>query len=107
MLDVGSSGAEAVNQQDSFVDLKAKLNDPAAYFLGEDFSGVFLPDIKSEYYGIPPNKSYVFADVDDGDVKTSGFSPLRSFAQGGLAQAWTGGVYPFNSRRTGRLPLSL
>ena len=97
MLDVGSSGAEAVNPQDSFVDLKAKLNDPAAYFLGEDFSGVFLPDFKSEYYGIPPSKSYIFADVDDGDVKTSGFSPLRSFAQGGLAQAWTGGVYPFNS----------
>ena len=98
MLDVGRSGAEPVNQQDSFVELKAKLNDPAAYFLGEDFSGVFFPDIKSEYYGIPPSKSYIFADVDGDAVKTSGFSPLRSFAQGGLAQAWTGGVYPFNEQ---------
>jgi choline dehydrogenase-like flavoprotein len=104
MLDVGGSGGEPVNQQDSFVDLKTKLNDPAAYFLGEDFSGVFLPDFKSEYYGIPPNKSYVFADVDGDAIKTSGFSPLRSFAQGGLAQAWTGGVYPFNEHELEDFP---
>lgn len=96
MLDVGGSGPEPVNKQDSFAELKANLRDPAAYFLGEDFSGVFFPDITSEYYGIPPSKSYVFADVDSDPLKTSGFSPLRSFAQGGLAQAWTGGVYPFN-----------
>jgi choline dehydrogenase-like flavoprotein len=96
MLDVGATGGQPINRQDSFVELKAKLIDPAAYFLGEDFSGVFLPEFKSEYYGIPPNKSYVFANVDRG-VRTSGFSPLWSFAQGGLAQAWTGGAYPFNS----------
>jgi choline dehydrogenase-like flavoprotein len=96
MLDVGTNGAKPVNGQDSFVDLKARLNDPAAYFLGEDFSGVFFPEFKSEYYGIPPSKSYIFADVVGDAVKASGFSPLRSLAQGGLAQAWTGGVYPFN-----------
>ena len=45
MLDVGGSGAEPVNKQDSFAELKANLKDPAAYFLGEDFSGVFFPDI--------------------------------------------------------------
>ena len=82
MLDVGARGGEPINQQDSFVELKTKLIDPAAYFLGEDFSGVFLPEFKSEYYGIPPNKSYVIANGDDG-VRTSGFSPLWSFAQGG------------------------
>ena len=95
MLDVGRNGTEAVNRRDSFVELKTKLSDPAAYFLGSDFSGVFFPDISSEYYGVPPNKSYIFDDDVDG-IQTSGFSPLRSFAQGGLAQAWTGGVYPFN-----------
>ncbi len=104
MLDVGTNGAEPVNRQDTFVDLKAQLKDPAAYFLGEDFSGVFFPDFKSEYYGIPPSKSYVFADVDGDEVKSSGFSPLRSFAQGGLAQAWTGGVYPLNTHELGEFP---
>ena len=104
MLDVGMSGAEPVNKQDSFADLKNHLQDPAGYFLGEDFSGVFFPDIASEYYGIPPSKSYIFADVDGDAVKSSGFSPLRSFAQGGLAQAWTGGVYPFNEHELGDFP---
>jgi choline dehydrogenase-like flavoprotein len=104
MVDTGASGAESVNSQDSFVDLKAELNDPAAYFLGEDFSGVFFPDIKSEYYGIPPNKSYVLKHVDGDGVKASGFAPLRSFAQGGLAQAWTGGVYPFHDHELEDFP---
>src|SRR5690349_7038911 len=103
MLDVGARGGPPINQQDTFVELKSKLIDPVAYFLGEDFSGVLLPESKSEYYGIPPNKSYVFVNVDDG-IKASGFSPLWSFAQGGLAQAWTGGVYPFNSSELGQYP---
>ena len=72
-------------------------------FLGSDFSGVFFPDISSEYYGVPPNKSYIFDDDVDG-IQTSGFSPLRSFAQGGLAQAWTGGVYPFNDNELKDFP---
>ena len=106
MLDVGNSGPDPVNREDSFVDLKAKLQDPAAYFLGEDFSGVFFPELKSEYYGIPPNKSYVLANVEDGGVRASEFSPLLSFAQGGLAQAWTGGAYPFNSDELDEYPFS-
>jgi choline dehydrogenase-like flavoprotein len=106
MLDVGASGAEAVNREDNFVELKAKLSDPAAYFLGKDFSGVFLPEYKSEYYGIPPSKSYVFADIGDDVVRTRGFAPLRSFAQGGLAQAWTGGTYPFNADELADYPFS-
>jgi choline dehydrogenase-like flavoprotein len=104
MLDVGHSGAEPVNEQDSFINLKTNLEDPAAYFLGADFSGVFLPDFKSEYYGIPPSKEYVFSDVDGFRAKTNGFSPLLSFAQGGLAQAWTGGVYPFNDNELMHFP---
>jgi choline dehydrogenase-like flavoprotein len=106
MLDVGRNGTGAVNRRDSFVELKTKLSDPAAYFLGRDFSGVFFPDLTSEYYGIPPNKSYIFTDVDGDAVKTNGFSPLRSFAQGGLAQAWTGGVYPFNEEELRDFPFS-
>jgi len=93
MLDVGARGGQPINRQDSFVELKVKLIDPAAYFLGRDFSGVFFPDLTSEYYGIPPNKSYAIVNVDDG-VRTGGFSPLWSFAQGGLAQAWTGDIEP-------------
>jgi len=55
MLDVGRNGTETVNGRDSFVELKTNLSDPAAYFLGRDFSGVFFPDLTDEYYGIPPS----------------------------------------------------
>jgi len=96
MLDVGRAGPDPINGQDTFIDLKANLKDPVEYFLGENMEGVIYPDFKSEYYGIPPSKSYVFSDVDGFAVKASGFSPLSSFAQGGLAEAWTGGTYPFN-----------
>jgi hypothetical protein len=85
-----------VNRQDALTSLKTNLKDPVEYFLGENFEGVLYPDFRSEYYGIPPNKSYVFSDVDGFHMKSQGLIPLSSFAQGGLAQAWTGGVYPFN-----------
>jgi choline dehydrogenase-like flavoprotein len=42
--------------------------------------------------------------VDGVRAKTDGFSPLLSFAQGGLAQAWTGGVYPFNDDELAHFP---
>jgi len=48
MLDVGRNGTETVNGRDSFVELKTNLSDPAAYFLGRDFSGVFFPDLTDE-----------------------------------------------------------
>ena len=51
MLDVGARGGPPINQQDGFVELKTKLTDPVAYFLGEEFSGVLLPESKSEYTG--------------------------------------------------------
>ena len=104
MLDVGHRGPERVNRGDSFDELKANLSDPASYFLGEDFEGVFYPDIKSEYYGIPPSQTYVFSDGDAFRIKSEGFSPLMSFAQGGLAQAWTGGTYPFNDEELRDFP---
>jgi choline dehydrogenase-like flavoprotein len=104
MLDIGNQGHEPVNVTDSFLDLKANLEDPVAYFLGENFDGVLYPDSTSEFYGIPPSKTHVLADLDEFAVKTKGFSPLVSFAQGGLAEAWTGGVYPFNDDDLERFP---
>jgi choline dehydrogenase-like flavoprotein len=104
MLDIGYQGREPVNTTDNFVDLKANLKDPAAYFLGENLEGVFYPGSTSEFYGIPPTKTHVLADLDGFGVKTNGFTPLISFAQGGLAEAWTGGVYPFNDDELKQFP---
>jgi len=96
MLDVGHTKPEVVNPIDSLNALKRNLDDPASYFLGNDYRGVFFPNTRGEYYGTPPNKDYVFSGVDNFSYQAKGFAPLMSFARGGLAEAWTGGVYPFN-----------
>ena len=97
MLDVGRHGADPVSPTATMTALKDTLADPAGYFLGSGFGGVLLPTDDAEYYGIPPSKDYVFDPVPEFRFSSSGFAPLFSFAQGGLAQAWTAGCYPFNA----------
>ena len=96
IVDVGWSPNDAVNPGDSFVDLKHNLDDPAAYFLGQNNEGVLLPGDDSEFYGIPPSKAYALRSVAQFDSVTHNFEPLVSFARGGLAEMWTGGCYAFN-----------
>ncbi len=96
MLDVGNESPPVLNPEDKFCDLKNNLADPVQYFLGDDFRSVIFPDSEEEYYGFPPGKGYVFLRPEGFKLKTNGFSPLVSFARGGLAEAWTGGTYPFN-----------
>lgn len=104
MIDVGYEKPDPVNRDDTFTTLKENLSDPAAYFLGDRYQGVLLPGSEKEYYGIPPNKDYVFRSPDDFHYQSRGFAPLFSFAQGGLAQAWTAGCYPFNDDELSDFP---
>lgn len=106
MLDVGYQRPEVSNPIDSFSDLKSNLDDPVDYFLGKDFEAVIYPDDDSEYYGFPPSKNYVFQKPPRFSYKSLGFSPLFSFAQGGLAEVWTGGVYPLNNDELSDFPFS-
>jgi choline dehydrogenase-like flavoprotein len=96
MLDVGFTEREPVNPDDRFEDLKERLEDPVAYFLGKKFESAILPDFHSEYYGLPPSKDYVLRTPPLLECRSDGFAPLFSFALGGLAEVWTGGVYPFH-----------
>ncbi len=106
LLDVGRTRPPAVRPDASFRALKAELDDPVDYFLGDRYQGVVLPGDAAEYYGFPPNKSYVFEGVDGFDLRPQGFAPLTSFAQGGLAEAWTGGVFPFDDDELAAFPFS-
>lgn len=96
MIDVGRTSPAVVNARDSFVQLKENLEDPASYFLGENLAGVLLPGAQEEFYGIPPSRNYALESVPQLQVEAREFSPMFSFARGGLAQIWTGGCYPFN-----------
>jgi choline dehydrogenase-like flavoprotein len=104
MLDVGRVKPPVVRPQDSFLELKQYLDDPVRYFLGCDYEAVVYPGSAGEYYGFPPNKSYVFANPRAFTTKTSGFAPLASFAQGGLAEAWTAGAYPLDDADLSEFP---
>jgi choline dehydrogenase-like flavoprotein len=104
MLDVGRERPAPVRPNDGFEDLKRNLRDPVGHFLGARFEAVIYPGAESEYYGFPPNKSYVFEGVDAFRVRAAGFSPLVSFARGGLAEAWTAGVFPFNAGELADFP---
>lgn len=100
MLDVGHTKPRAAQRIANFNELKSDGGDPARYFLGEQFESVVFPgsetDYYTKYYGVPPTKSYVFKKPAAFESEGQGFEPLISFAQGGLAEAWTGGVYPLN-----------
>jgi len=104
MIDVGKEAPDAVNSEDTYLELKQNLDDPAAYFLGDNNQGVLLPGQQEEFYGMPPSKSYALDPVQQHHISTDGFDPMFSFARGGLAQMWTGGCYPFNNAELGAYP---
>ncbi len=106
MLDVGREGHTPVMPQATLTQLKETLDDSVRYFLGDTFEAVLYPATDGEYYGFPPSKNYVFSGVPQFRWQAEGFRPLASFAQGGLAEAWTGGVYPFNDAELADFPFA-
>lgn len=104
MLDVGHERPAPVLPDAPFDELKQRLDDPAGYLLGNDFQGVTLPGGAGEYYGLPPSQEFVLTPAKRFAVKEWGFSSLSSFARGGLAEAWTAGVYPFTDAELADYP---
>ncbi len=104
MLDVGREPPSPTLPGASLKQMKDQLEDPVEYFLGQRFESVLYPGAGAEYYGFPPSKNYVFSGLSRFQWRANGFKPLASFAQGGLAEAWTGGVYPFNAAELASFP---
>jgi choline dehydrogenase-like flavoprotein len=104
VLDVGRGRPPAVLGDAGFTELKQRLPDPARYFLGEEYEAVLFPGADHEYYGFPPSKTYVFSPEARLRVEARGFAPLFSFAQGGLAEAWTAGCYPLTAEELQSFP---
>jgi choline dehydrogenase-like flavoprotein len=104
MLDVGHTGQEVARPADSLNELKRNLPDPVTYFLGSRYESLVLPGTAGEYYAFPPTKQHVFRSRPEFQHQASGFSPLYSFAAGGLAETWTGGCYPFSNRDLKEFP---
>lgn len=104
MLDAGGARPQPIAPDAAFSDLKERLPDPVAHFLGDDFSGVVYPGSRSSFYGFPPSKDYVFATPSRFSYRTGEMKPWFTFARGGFAETWTAGVYPFNDEDLSSFP---
>ena len=104
MLDVGHARPDPVLPEADFDGLKSGLADPVEYFLGPRGEAVVYPTGAGKLYGFPPSKSYVFQSPSGFAADSVGFEPVTSFAAGGLAEAWTGGVYPLNDAELADFP---
>lgn len=108
MVDVGQSKSTVPNPEANFGELKSSLNDPVDYYLGQNLEAVVYPGSDRKYYtkpyAFPPSKNHVFAKPNGFTFEATGFEPMFSFAQGGLAEAWTGGVYPLNDAELAEFP---
>ena len=104
MLDVGHERPAPVAPEADFDRLRTDLPDPVGYFLGPEARSVVYPSRSAKYYGFPPSKAYVFAGTPGFRAAPQGFDPVTSFARGGLAEAWTGGVYPLNDAELAGFP---
>ena len=105
LVDVGNERPAAVRPDLSFSGLKSTLEDPVGYFLGPETTSIVYPAKGAKFYGFPPSKDYVFAAPKRFGVDSAGFDPVLSFARGGLAEAWTGGVYPLNDAELADFPI--
>lgn len=103
MIDLGRTGLSPEMPDKSFPDLKEQLDDPARFFLGEQFEGVHLPDTSGEFYDFPPGKQFALVQRQEHD----GFMPLQSHGRGGLAELWTAGCYPFDDGDLHEFPFDL
>ncbi len=106
MLDAGYAGEAPLEPDSGLNELKRDLPDPVEYFLGEDLYGLTLPGADGEFYGFPPPKRFVFDAPPGVETRNHGFEPLFSYARGGLAGAWTAGVYPFHDDDLDDFPFS-
>jgi len=107
MIDVGHAPPAPVLPDTPIADLVDALDDPVDYFLGRDFGSFVQPGLHKEYYGFPPSKKFVFERPEDFAVEARGFDPLFSFGQGGLAETWTAGCYPFDDEDLRDFPFGL
>jgi choline dehydrogenase-like flavoprotein len=104
MLDVGHERPAAPLPAADFDSLKTDLADPVGYFLGAEGQGIAFPQRDARYFIHPPSKEYVFAARRGFVAQTTNFEPAISFAAGGLAEAWTAGVYALNDAELAEFP---
>ena len=82
LWDVGREETKFPDEGVSFHDLKSRLPDPTAYFLGPDLGGL-VPPTSSELLRYPPSRQFLTSPEDPlWSFTSDGFSAHGSFAEG-------------------------
>jgi choline dehydrogenase-like flavoprotein len=106
LWDVGREEAKFPDEGVSFHDLKSRLSDPAAYFLGADLGGL-VPPTSSELLRYPSSRQFLTLPEDPlWSFKADGFSAYGTFAKGGFANGWGANALAFDENDLSEWPVS-
>ncbi len=109
MLDYGNTDKKyrSLVPSKDFTQIRMTDEQQHRYFLGEDFEGILLDDVRVGTKLTPP-RLHVLADASDHmPVNSDTFVANESLAMGGLAAAWGAGVMPFHKEDFSDMPISL
>ncbi len=106
LWDVGREETKFPDEGVSFHDLKSRLPDPTAYFLGPDLGGL-VPPTSSELIRYPPSRQFLTSPEDPlWSFTSDGFSAHGSFAKGGFANGWGANALAFDQNDLSGWPVS-
>lgn len=107
IVDVGLDYHKRDQQALGYNELKSTLDDPARFFLGNEYEGIKIGDVSDNATRIPQSRQHVISQIPQFNIDSDSFNPLYSFAKGGLAEVWTAGCYPFSQRDLEPFPITL
>jgi choline dehydrogenase-like flavoprotein len=106
MWDVGREEPEFPEPGATFHELKSRLADPIAYFLGADLRAL-VPPASGELLRYPPSREFLIPPEDDlWNFTSASFHAYGSFAKGGLANGWGANASSFDEDDLAEWPLS-
>ena len=106
LWDVGREEKAFPEPGATFHELKDRLADPVAYFLGADL-GALVPPTSPELLRYPPARDFLASREDRlWSFTSDGFFPQASLAKGGLANGWGANALSFNDNDLAEWPVS-
>lgn len=108
LLDVGHEAPQKLLPSENIYDLRSKGDDLFTSLIGEKYNS--LENLKGTYLSPKlkaPQMRYVWDQPPQLPKDTLvNFKPTLSYAQGGLANAWGGGVMRYNERELAEFPIT-
>jgi len=106
LWDVGGSEEAFPEPVATFHDLKSRLLDPVAYFLGSDLRAL-VPPAAPELMRYPPSRQFLVSERHAlWGFTSETFVSYGSFARGGLANGWGANVLSFDENDVADWPVS-